>query len=116
MVGYPNDIVLPKEPAYRLKQLQLLMDEYQARKRVSAKRTVKYLNFKILVLQDLITSGTANFEHTMVVWRLMYTTDSLSQARETWDVLKAYAENGGIDLDTRGRGSLDQRFPPEKLK
>lgn len=116
MVGYPNDIVLPKEPAYRLKQLQLLMDEYQARKRVSAKRTVKYLNFKILVVQDLVTSGVANFEHTMLVWRLMYPIESLSKAKGTWEIMRAYAENGGIDLDTRGRGSLDQRFPPEKLK
>lgn len=112
---YP-DIVLPETPAYRVKQLQLLMKEYQARKAGASKRTKKYLNFKILALQDLITTGVANFGQTLTVWRLSYPIESLNQAKETWEVLRAYAENGGASLDTKGRGSLDVRFPPDKLK
>lgn len=115
MVAYP-DIVLPREPAYRVKQLKLLMDEYQARKAGKSEREKKYLNFKILVLQDLITSGVANFEHTMIVWRLSYPIESLSKAKNVWQVMTAYAENGGITLNTKGRGSLNERFPPDKLK
>ncbi len=115
MVAYP-DIVLPKEPVYRVKQLQLLMVEYQARKAGASSRTQKYLNFKILALQDLITTGIANFEHTMRIWRLSYPIESLSKAKKEWEVLTAYVENGGITLNTKGRGSLDERFPPDKLK
>lgn len=115
MVAYP-DIVLPREPAHRVKQLQLLANEYQARKVGASFRTKKYLNFRILVLQDLITSGIANFEHTMKVWRLCYPIESLSKAKDVWNIMTAYAENGGITLNTKGRGSLDERFPPNKLK
>jgi hypothetical protein len=115
VVVYP-DIVLPREPAYRVKQLRLLAIEYQARKAGSSERMKKYLNFRILVLQDLMTSGIANFEHSIKIWRLSYPTQSLSKAKQEWEVITAYAQNGGITLNTKGKGSLDERFPPDKLK
>lgn len=109
-----DPIRLPEDaPDYRVAQLRLKRDAYIRRMPTARSKDMKYLLFRVIVLNDLIELGVADIHEVIRKWRRVYYRHSLSEVQTEWFLLESYAEDGAEHLSEYGK-SLDQIYPEGK--
>ena len=107
----------PTEPKYRVKQLSLLRKDYESRIENSRGDDIVIYDFRIMILDHILEDGQAIYSEVVEEVNRLHSNHSLSDYHfeQEWDVIKNYVEDSGESLITWGKGSLNDRYPPETL-